>query len=95
MTDDTNSGSKLHIHPTVFWSAVGFIAFFVVFSLINLAQMKEVFDALQAAITGGAGWLFVAAVNIYLGIVVYLLLSRYGDIRLGGPDAEPEFTTWG
>jgi len=96
LTDNDNkSGLNLQIHPTVFWSSAGLIAFFVVFSLFNLAQMKEVFDAVQHAITTSTGWFFIAAVNIYLGIVVYLLLSRYGNIRLGGADARPEFTTWG
>ena len=95
MTDEATGRPQLHIHPTVFWTSAGLIAFFVAFSLVNLAQMKEVFDAVQAAITAGAGWFFVAAVNVYLAIVVFLLLSRYGDIRLGGPNAEPEFSIWG
>ena len=35
------------------------------------------------------------SVNIYLGLVVYLLLSHYGHIRLGGAEAQPEFSYWG
>lgn len=93
--NDNKSGLNLQIHPTVFWSSAGLIAFFVAFSLFNLAQMREIFNAVQHAITTSTGWFFIAAVNAYLGIVVYLLLSRYGDIRLGGADARPEFTTWG
>ena len=95
MTDTASTESRLHIHPTVFWGSAGLIVFFVVVSILNLAQMKELFESVQAAITAGAGWLFVAAVNVYLSIVVFLLLSRYGSIRLGGPEAEPEFSTWG
>lgn len=95
MTDSASTGSRLHIHPTVFWGSAGLIVFFVVISIVNLAHMKELFESVQAGITAGVGWLFVAAVNIYLGIVVFLLISRYGCIRLGGPDAEPEFSTWG
>lgn len=95
MTDPASRGKNLHIHPTVFWSSAGIVAFFVAFSLFYLARITEVFDAVQLAITSSMGWLFVLSVNIYLGIVVYLLLSRYGHIRLGGADARPEFTTWG
>ena len=86
---------RLQIHPTVFWTSAGLIAFFVAFSLFSLTQLKAVFDAIQSTITTSTGWFFIAAVNVYLGIVVYLLLSRFGDIRLGGPEARPEFSTWG
>ena len=95
MTDDAIKHRQFHVHRTVFWTSTGLIVFFVAFSLVNLAQMKEVFDAVRAVITDRAGWLFVGAVNIYLAIVVYLLMSRYGSIRLGGANAEPEFSTWG
>ncbi len=95
METPKRNGLKLEIHPTVFWASAGLIVLFVAFSLFNLKEMNEVFTAVQAAITARTGWLFVAAVNIYLGVVVYLLLSRYGNIRLGGADARPEFTTWG
>ncbi len=57
--------------------------------------MQELFESVQAAITTSTGWFFIAAVNVYLAIVVILLLSRYGSIRLGGSEAEPEFSIWG
>ena len=96
MTGSNNKdGLRLQIHPTVFWTSAGLIVLFVVFSLLYLDRMKTVFDAVQAFIASRAGWLFVAAVNVYLGMVVYLLFSRYGNIRLGGPQAKPEFSTWG
>ena len=79
----------------MFWGSAGLILVFVVISVLNLAQMQELFESVQAAITSSAGWFFIAAVNVYLGIVVFLLLSRYGSIRLGGSEAEPEFSTWG
>jgi choline/glycine/proline betaine transport protein len=86
-------GLKLEIHPTVFWTSAGLIVLFVVFSLFNLKQESAVFKEVQAAITSSAGWFFVAAVNVYLGMVIYLLFSRHGDIRIGGSDARPEFST--
>ena len=50
MTDNNGGGGglNLQIHPTVFWTAAGLIAFFVAFSLFNLAQMKEVFGNTHA-----------------------------------------------
>ena len=86
---------NLEIHPTVFWVSVGLIVLFVIGTLSNLEQASEIFSAVLGAIATSAGWFYVLAVNIYLGIVIYLLFSRYGHIRLGGAEAQPDFSYWG
>lgn len=37
-------------------------------------------------------WLFVTAADVFLVLCVVIALSRYGRIRLGADDSEPEFT---
>ena len=44
-------------------------------------------------LSAGMGWFFIAAANIFLVYTVYLFFSKFGSIRLGGKDAEPEFST--
>ncbi|MFD9065335.1 BCCT family transporter [Kitasatospora purpeofusca] len=39
------------------------------------------------------GWLFVVAADIFLVLTVLLAFSRFGRIRLGRDDDEPEFST--
>ena len=39
------------------------------------------------------GWLFIIAGNAFLVLAVYIAVSRYGNIRLGNSDEEPEFDT--
>ncbi|WP_084546757.1 BCCT family transporter [Glycomyces arizonensis] len=39
------------------------------------------------------GWLFVIAANVFLVLAIYLAASRFGSIRLGRSDEEPEFKT--
>ena len=93
--NDNAKRFHLEIHPTVFWISAGLILFFVVATLTNLEQASQAFDSVLSTIATSAGWFYVVAVNIYLGIVVYLLLSQYGHIRLGGVEAQPEFSYWG
>ena len=93
--NDNAKRFHLEIHPTVFWISAGLIMFFVVATLTNLEQASQAFDGVLSTIATSAGWFYVVAVNIYLGIVVYLLLSQYGHIRLGGVEAQPEFSYWG
>jgi len=96
-SDKPSAGGKmgLRIHPTVFWATAGVTVFFVIFTLLNLSQMKLFFDASLSFITTSMGWFFVLCVNVYLAVVLYMLFSRHAHIRLGGDDARPDFTYWG
>jgi choline/glycine/proline betaine transport protein len=84
----------LNIHPTVFGLSVLIILSFVTFTLLNLQQMGEIFKAIQSTIAHKSGWFYILSVNIFLGFSMYLIFSCYGKIRIGGADAQPEFTYW-
>ena len=52
------------------------------------------FESVQAFISAKFGWLYVIAVNCILIFCIFLAFSKYKNIRLGGPDCKPEFSTW-
>ncbi|MCH8544280.1 MAG: BCCT family transporter [Alcanivorax sp.] len=87
--------SNLTIQPVVFGASAALIVLFVVLSFLYTQEMGETFDSAQAAFATYAGWFYIISVNVFLIFVVSLLFSRYGRIRLGGQDAQPEFTTRG
>jgi len=87
--------NNLEIHPTVFWVSAGLILFFVAYTLFNLSQIESTFNLIKNTLTSYAGWFFVMTVNTTLFFSLYLMFSRFGHIRLGGPKAKPEFTYWG
>jgi choline/glycine/proline betaine transport protein len=39
------------------------------------------------------GWLYVLSTTFFLLVALFLMLSRFGKIRLGPPDSRPEFGT--
>ncbi|MFJ7069847.1 BCCT family transporter [Streptomyces sp. NPDC101115] len=43
-------------------------------------------------VLGNFAWLFVTAADVFLVLCVVIALSRFGRIRLGADDSEPEFT---
>lgn len=43
-------------------------------------------------VTGHFGWFYLASVFGFVVVLVYLAFSKYGEIRLGAPDSEPEFS---
>ncbi|EOZ95152.1 High-affinity choline uptake protein BetT [Indibacter alkaliphilus LW1] len=81
------------IHKPVFWPAIGLIVLFISVTLIVGDPMEEFFGVFKDWITDKTGWIFIITVNAFVIFCIYLAFSKYGSIRLGGKDAEPEFTT--
>ncbi len=73
------------------------ISLFIVAALVLVAGLApEPFnDLMQAAlqqIIGGAGSLYLLIVFAALVFLLYLCVSRFADLRIGGEDAEPQFS---
>src|ERR687897_269670 len=82
------------IDPTVFWIAAVVSAAFVVWGILFTENLAAVFDAvLWSFLVPNFGWVFILSSFGFLSFSVYLAFSRYGKIRLGGPDERPEFST--
>jgi len=80
------------INKPVFFISAGLIAVFVAFGAIWPAVASASFTAVQQAIVEGFGWFYIAAVAGFLGFALFLMLSRYGEVKLGPDDAEPDYT---
>jgi len=80
------------IHPRVFPIACAVIALFIGLTLAFRSGSAEVFGTGQVLISAGGGWFYVLAVNVFILVILYFALSKYGTIRIGGVEAEKEFT---
>lgn len=89
----TGKDRLFDIHKPVFWPSVILITILIVGTLWGGEAAEEVFETIRVSITDWASWLFVGAVNIFIGFALYFAFSKYGSIRLGGEDAEPDFST--
>lgn len=85
----------LDIHPWVFFISAILIILFVVGAILFQNYFGDFFSQMQNGMSKYAGWFFIFTVNIVLLVCLVVLISRFGSIKLGGPDAEPEFTTMG
>ena len=83
---------NLDIHAPVFGSSVALIALAIAFALFNLDAAEQTFAAMKTGISSLFGWLFILSVQCFLLFCVYLALSRFGHIRLGGPGARPDYS---
>ena len=82
----------MRINPPVFLISAGLIAAFVLFGALFAETAGRLFDTLQSAIIVDFGWLYVVAVAGFLVFVLFLMFSRYGDVKLGPDDSEPEYS---
>ena len=82
------------IDSTVFWIAAILSAVFVVWGILFTKSLAAVFNAvLWSFLVPNFGWVFILSSFGFLAFSVYLAFSRYGKIRLGGQDEQPEFST--
>ena len=83
---------RLQIHPWVFGCSTALIVLFVALTLANLDTADAIFSRTKSGITSSFGWLLILCVQGFLLFCVYLALSRFGHIRIGGPGARPSYS---
>jgi len=79
------------VDPWVFWPASVLIVLFISITLIVGEPMAKIFASIQDNISEYGGWFFVLAVNLFLIFCLSIAFSKFGNIRLGGRTAKPEF----
>lgn len=81
------------LDPIVFWISVAITAAFVLWGVLAPDNVAAVTGAIFDFVITNLGWVFVLATFGFLAFAIYLAASRYGSVRLGGDDEQPEFST--
>ncbi|QYJ86248.1 BCCT family transporter [Shewanella mesophila] len=85
------------VHNPVFGVSAGLIAAFLLATLLTDPEVaKSVLDGIKWKIIGAFDWLFIWAGNIFVLFCLFLIVSPYGKIRLGGKEATADysFVSW-
>ncbi|WP_159945140.1 MULTISPECIES: BCCT family transporter [unclassified Nocardiopsis] len=80
-------------NPTVFGVSGVVILAFVILGIVATEPMLEAATATRDWIGARLGWIYVLATTFFLLLAVFLMLSRFGGVRLGPDDSRPEFGT--
>ncbi|MGI9371593.1 MAG: BCCT family transporter, partial [Hyphomicrobiales bacterium] len=67
---------------------------FVAFTIHDVEYSGAVFAKGKDFIINSLDWFYVFVVNAVLFFVFWLLISRFGDVKLGKDDEEPDFSTF-
>lgn len=92
------NGDKRKVDLVVVGISTAVFAAIFVFSVINPEGFVGGINRVVYFLCNNMGWLLNFGTLMCLIFALYFLFSKYGSIRLGGPDAKPEFKTftwWG
>ncbi|WP_127844188.1 BCCT family transporter [Psychroflexus aestuariivivens] len=92
-SDEKKSIFGLEVNGPVFFTSTILIVLGIILTLVFEDSAKDFFNETQNQIAEWGGWFFVLSVNVFLIFVLFVAFSKFGKIRLGGKDAEPEFKT--
>ena len=87
-------GWGFDLHPQVSLIAAGLIFAFIVLTLVFREQSDAVFTWLLNTIGATFGWFYILCSNFFVVVMLLIAFSRFGTLRLGGPEALPEFSTF-
>ena len=65
---------------------------FIVYTISMRWDAYKEFQTWFQWVTDEWTWLYIASQNLWIGVLLYILCSKYAKIKLGGPDDEPEFS---
>ncbi|GHC20089.1 MULTISPECIES: BCCT family transporter [Gemmobacter] len=83
------------IHNPVFLVSALSVVAFVFYALALPEQAGAAFGWLRPWLTSTFDWFFMIAANIFVVFCLVLIVSPWGNVRLGGRDATPDYSYTG
>src|SRR5690606_38918560 len=93
---EARSSSQSTLNPPVFFGSAILIIALVLYSTLARDQAQSLLGHIQDWIIVNASWFYVLTVALILITVVFLAVSRFGDIKLGPDHSRPDYrnSTW-
>ena len=85
---------RLDINKAAFWPALVGLVILLAAGVFATETFGAVLNKILYAMADKAGWMFELFAILCLGGCVVLALSKFGDVKIGGADAKPDFKTW-
>ncbi|WP_290648775.1 BCCT family transporter [Aquisalimonas sp.] len=82
----------LRTDPVIFFVSAGLMAVFLFALVVTPEAIGSAFAGGREWVVTNLGWFFIFGVNVWLLFLLWVALSRYGDIRLGGDDDRPQYS---
>ncbi|MEZ8143044.1 choline transporter [Enterovibrio norvegicus FF-33] len=88
---DKRTGIFAGVNPVMAIGSSLLIILFVLYTILAPEHASGVYSASKSYIATNLAWYYIGLMSTFLFISIYLVFSRYGNIRLGKDDEKPEF----
>lgn len=89
-----NDKKKYSFDKVVFWPAFICLVLFQGFGFFKTEALGNILSKTLYGMADRVGWFFELMVFIVLIITAVVACTRFGNIRIGGPDAKPDYKYW-
>lgn len=83
---------KTSFNSAVFVPSIIFIIILALFSIIIPNETSEILGKLRQLNFNNFSWFYILSVSFFVGFMLLLALSKFGNIKLGTQDDEPRFS---
>lgn len=88
-----NKNDNKKLNPYVFWPSISALAIFIFCGIFFQEQLGSFLNAMLYGASDTLGWYIDLFAVGTLILVIPFVFMRYGDIKIGGEDAKPDFKT--
>ncbi|MBA3309536.1 MAG: BCCT family transporter [Nocardioidaceae bacterium] len=89
--EEREDKGRLAQFGAVFYITVGISVAFVLAGVLFTKSFGSALTTIVEWIIIDLGWFYLLVTTFFLVFVLFLAFSKYGKLRLGGPDEKPEF----
>ena len=88
------SGFFTGLHPGMGIAAKGMVVAFVLFTVLNVEFAGGIYGTIRGWIETGLSWYYISAVMVLFALCIFLMCSKWGAVKLGDDDSQPEFSNF-
>lgn len=82
------------LHTGMGIASKAMVAAFVIFTVLNVELAGNLYGTVRKWIETGLGWYYISAMTFMFLVCIYLMFSKWGNIRLGDDESRPEFSNF-
>lgn len=85
---------NININKAAFWPALACLCVLVGAGVFAKDTLGSILNSILYGMADRAGWFFELFAIVCIILTIVLAFSKFGNIKIGGPDAKPDFKTW-
>ena len=82
------------INQVILWMSIAIFGGLIILGVVSPEQFSSILTNIVNTLCDNFGWALNWSIIFCIVVAGYFLISKNGDVVIGGPEAKPEFTTF-